>query len=170
MNRILIIGYGNPDRQDDGVAWYVIDRLARAFGLPAAAEGEEETARSTDRADLIFQLQLMPEIAEIVARYDFVCFVDAHTGAVKEDLHVDRILPTYQTSPFTHHMTPQTCLSIAENLYHHQLQEAILISIRGYAFGFTRDLSDPTLALAGEAVQTISGWIQEKSSGTQPER
>jgi hydrogenase maturation protease len=166
VNKILILGYGNPDRQDDGVAWHVIDRLAQASGLPAAVEGEEETARVTDRADLLFQLQLMPEIAEVVAGYEFVCFVDAHTGAVKEDLHVEQISASYQTSPFTHHMTPQTCLSISENLYQHALHEAILISIRGYAFGFTRELSEGTLLLAGDAVRTILEWIEEKTSTT----
>ena len=29
----LFIGYGNPDRQDDGVAWHVLTGIANQLGL-----------------------------------------------------------------------------------------------------------------------------------------
>ncbi len=158
MAEILVLGYGNPDRQDDGVAWHVVDGLAHALGMPHGEEFDEEL-RHGETADLLFQLQLTPEIAEVVANYSRVCFVDAHTGAIQNDLNVERISPAYQTSPFTHHMTPQTCLSITENLYHRVPQEALLISIRGYAFEFSTELSEKTQSLAEEAIQKILAWI-----------
>ncbi len=30
---ILFLGYGNVDRQDDGVAWHILDLIGRHFGL-----------------------------------------------------------------------------------------------------------------------------------------
>ncbi len=161
MSKTLVLGYGNPDRQDDGVAWHVLDGLAQALGMLRPEEFDEEL-RLGDKADLLFQLQLTPEIAEVVANYAFVCFVDAHTGAIQNDLNVEKISPLYQTSPFTHHMTPQTCLSIAENLYHHIPEEALLLSIRGYAFEFSTDLSEKTQSLAKDAIRTILEWICSK--------
>jgi hydrogenase maturation protease len=162
LSETLILGYGNPDRQDDGVAWHVIDGLAQVLGMPRTEEFDEEM-RLGEQADLLFQLQLTPEIAELVANYTRVCFVDAHTGAIQNDLNVEKISAQYQTSPFTHHMTPQTCLSIAENLYHRVPQEALLISIRGYAFEFSTELSEKTQSLAKEAIQTILGWIGQET-------
>jgi hydrogenase maturation protease len=166
LTEILVIGYGNPDRQDDGVAWHVIDGLAHALGSTAGAEREDELILDAGQVDLLFQLQLTPELAEVIAAYPFVCFVDAHTGAVKEDLHIETLTASYQTSPFTHHMTPQTCLSIAESLFQHHLKEAVLLSIRGYAFEFTRDLSDSTRALSKDAIQFVLKWIDEKTASS----
>jgi hydrogenase maturation protease len=161
MSEILVLGYGNPDRQDDGVAWHVLDGLAQALGMSRPEEFDEEL-RPGEKADLLFQLQLTPEIAEVLSSYSFVCFVDAHTGAIQNDLNVEKISALYQTSPFTHHMTPQTCLSIAENLYHRIPEEALLISVRGYAFEFSTELSEKTQSLAKDALRTILEWLDQK--------
>ena len=163
MAKTLIIGYGNPDRQDDGVAWHVINQLAAKLELTGFPDSEETQVHSGKHADLMFQLQLTPETAEVIASYEAVCFVDAHTGAVKNDLNFVEISPNYQASPFTHHMTPQTCLSIAQNLFKHSPSSAVLVSIRGYSFGFRRDLSEKTLDLAADAIEQIYKWIQNIS-------
>lgn len=161
MARTIILGYGNPDRQDDGVAWHVIQSLAVEMGVTEGLEGNEGLLLQGTAADLLFQLQLTPEIAEVIAGYDRACFVDAHTGAVKEDLNIVPLSASYQTSPFTHHMTPQTCLSIAQNLFHRSPENAILVSIRGYDFGFSRDLTDQTRSLARKAAGEILKWVRQ---------
>jgi Ni,Fe-hydrogenase maturation factor len=33
---VLIVGYGNYDREDDGVAWHILERLANHLGQPLA--------------------------------------------------------------------------------------------------------------------------------------
>ncbi len=154
----LIIGYGNFDREDDGVAWHVLSTLALRLGHDVPAEPEEGLEPEGDEVDFLFRLQLTPEIAETVSGYERVCFVDAHTGAVPEELHVETLEPQFQASPFTHHMTPETCLSIAETLYNKR-PEGILVSVRGYEFGFARSLSLKTAALAEQAVDTIWKWL-----------
>lgn len=164
MADILIIGYGNPDRQDDGVAWHVLNGLTRELGSQIEDDTGDAQLRSGTLADLLFELQLTPETAELLAKYAYACFVDAHTGAVKNDLNIAPVSADYQASPFTHHMTPQTCLSIAANLYHSNLKDAQLVSIRGYGFEFSRDLTPKTAALGDAAVQSILGWIRAKSS------
>ena len=35
MKKVLILGYGNLDREDDGVAWHVLQGVAETLGRPA---------------------------------------------------------------------------------------------------------------------------------------
>jgi len=158
MKPTLIIGYGNFDRQDDGVAWHVLVGVAKRLGRAAPASPNEDFPLSTESPDFRFELQLTPELAEDVAQYDRVCFVDAHTGAVPNDVNVETLTGEFQSSPFTHHLTASTLLSFAETLYGAR-PEAILVSVRGYEFGFERALSDRAASLAEEAAERIVAWI-----------
>jgi Ni,Fe-hydrogenase maturation factor len=65
----------------------------------------------------------------------------------------------FQASPFTHHMTPETCLSLSQALYG-KAPEAVLVSVRGYQFGFENTLSARTAELAEIAVNQIWQWLQ----------
>ncbi|MDR3577134.1 MAG: hydrogenase maturation protease [Anaerolineaceae bacterium] len=159
MKKTLILGYGNPDRQDDGVAWHILVAVAKHFNRPTPESFEEEFESGDGNPDFLFVLQLVPEMAEMLSSYERVCFVDAHTGNVPEDVNVISVSAQFQTSPFTHHMTAATCLTLAQTIYH-QFPEAILVSVRGYRFGFTQSLSPETQALAGQAADRILNWLQ----------
>jgi hydrogenase maturation protease len=159
LAKALILGYGNVDRQDDGAAWHVLAGLCRKLGRPVPESPDDEFENPGSSPDIYFLLQLTPELAEIIAAYDRVCFVDAHTGSVPEDLHKVRVNPQYQSSPFTHHMTPDTCLSLVKAIYRREV-EGYLVSVRGYEFGFLHDLSPATARLAGLAVEEIYNWLQ----------
>jgi hydrogenase maturation protease len=168
LSKSLVIGYGNPDREDDGVAWHIIRTLAVRFGrLDANTQTESildldvgEPLLGDNAPDLMVELQLMPEIAEKIAAYDKVCFVDAHTGAYENDLYVEHPKAEFQNSPFTHHLTPQTCLILTKTAYG-RTPEALVVSVRGYKFGFALGLSPQTAQLADEAVETILAWLKE---------
>src|SRR5678815_1654163 len=95
----LFIGYGNPDRQDDGVAWHVLKGVAEQLELETSPTWEDPLP-STPEADFAFYLQLTPELVEDIIAYDRVCFVDAHTGKIPENVQVVDVMPEYQTSPF----------------------------------------------------------------------
>ena len=153
----LIIGFGNPDRQDDGVAWHILTRLAQEFGRPIPSM-DEGFFPVGENPDLLFTLQLIPELAETIAAYQRICFVDAHTGNASEDVHVVEVKAEYQRSPFTHHMTADTCLSLVQTIYG-QTPQAILVSVRGYEFGFSHELSPGTRLLAEQAVERIMAWL-----------
>lgn len=162
MTRDLIIGYGNPDRQDDGVAWHILIGVQSQLGRPVPESFEEGLWPMGDNPDFLFSLQLTPETAEIIAGYDRVCFVDAHTGNIKEDLHIELVPASYTQSPFTHHMTPATCIYLVEHIFGVN-PEAILVSVRGYDFEFSHTLSRKTELLAQEAVTQIMGWLESKN-------
>ncbi len=158
MGKTLIIGYGNPDREDDGVAWHILNRVAERLGLPAPGQDIDDLQHLAGTTDLLCLLQLDPELAEVIAEYDRICFVDAHTGAYREDIRFEAIEGKYQASPFTHHLTPETCLALAEAL-HGYAPQGIVVSVRGYQFGFVHALSPATAKLAETAAERIMAWL-----------
>ena len=159
MNKhTLIIGYGNADRQDDGVGWHVIKILAEKLGYAISEDPGSFVEIKDETADLLFSLQLYPEMAEIIAQYDRVCFVDAHTANISEEISWEELHPEYDKSPLTHLVSPKTVLMIASTLFNHA-PEAILISIRGYQFQFERDLSNKTAHLVAKAIDMIWDWL-----------
>ena len=164
---ILILGFGNADRQDDGVAWHILRGLAEKLGQPVPKQIGDEFSPLEDPTGnsphFLFVLQLAPELAETVAGYDDVVFVDAHTGNVEQDLNFSEMKSEYQNSAFTHHMTPQTCLALAGALYG-RTPRGFLLSVRGYEFGFATALSNATQQLAGQAVEELASWLKKTSA------
>ncbi len=161
MKSTLIVGYGNPDREDDGAAYYILNALAPRFGcaeIPASDEGLEPSDCSPS---FIFSFQLMPEMTEGFAKFERICFVDAHTENIADPIQFTEISSAFQPSPLTHHMTPQTALSIVETLYG-RVPQAVLCSVRGYQFGFKSELSERTQALCDQAIEIILAWINQE--------
>lgn len=158
FDKALIIGYGNVDRQDNGIAWYVLADLAHRLGIPGTLDPDLDCAIDTPAADLRFMLQLTPEIAELIASYSRVCFLDACAQPQQQDVQITELMAQYQPSPMTHHMTPETCLSICQALYQCQ-PDAVLVSVTAHDFGFSRSLSEKTLTLIKPAADQIMDWL-----------
>jgi hydrogenase maturation protease len=156
--KTLIIGFGNPDRQDDGVAWHVLRRLAERLGCTVFESIDGDLCAAEPSPVLMCTLQLVPEMAEPLRCFERVCFVDAHTGIYADDLRFEVIQPDFQNSPFTHHLTPESLLQLAASLYGHAPQ-AVVCSVRGYAFGFANSLSEQTATLAEQAVERLCAWL-----------
>jgi Ni,Fe-hydrogenase maturation factor len=76
------------------------------------------------------------------------------------------ITPAYQMSPFTHHLTPESCLSLAETLYGHA-PAGLIVSVRGYQFGYKTELSNQTALLADKVVTRIIKWVEENGAGAE---
>jgi len=156
----LIIGYGNPDRQDDGVGWHVLKNIAEHLGQSVPNDPGASIEIKTKVVDLIFILQIYPELAETISHYKRVCFVDAHTSDIPEEISWVELSPEYEKSPLTHHMSPRTVLSISATIYD-VLPQAILVSVRGYHFKFERALSPQTASLVNKASDRIWKWINQ---------
>ncbi len=156
--KTLLIGFGNPDRQDDGLAWHILSGAARKLGLEAPEHWEDDLPVAQD-LELRFYLQLTPELAEIVSGFERVCFIDAHTGQIPDALRLAALEPAFQASPFTHHLTPETLLSLARALYG-SVPQAALLSARGYQFGFAQELSPAARALLPAAIDLAVKFVQ----------
>ncbi len=152
--RVLVLGYGNVSRQDDGIGFHVINAIAWRLGRPPLTPGEKGLSDLGQPVDLAFVLQLVPELAETLADYDEVFFVDAHTGAYEEPIRWEKLAPGYAPSAFTHHMTPATLLEITKALYG-RTPMGHLVSVRGFRFGFGMELSPEAQRLCGMAAGQI---------------
>ena len=159
MQKTLLIGYGNIDREDDGVAWHILTQLAKNLNIPFPEDPAEVFELIQGNPSLFFSLQLTPEFAEEISRFDRVCFIDAHTGNFPNDLNFQLLIPEYQNSPFTHHLTPQSCLALCSALYG-KSPAGVLVSVRGYEFNFSQNLSIETENLAKQAVSRILSWLK----------
>jgi hydrogenase maturation protease len=122
--RVLVLGYGNPGRQDDGLG-------------PAAAAGIDLLGWPNLTAYDNYQLNI--EDAIDVAKHDIVWFVDAaKIGPAPYAVH--DVSPAC-TIEFTSHLVrPETILAIARQCYGGSPQ-AFLLAIRGYDFEFIEALT-----------------------------
>ena len=159
MSRTLVIGFGNIDRADDGIAYYIINALRQRLDQEILGEDETGLEELGREVDSIFLGQLVPELMDVFTNYQQVIFVDAHVYDNVENLYCAPVLPDYSATTFTHHITPALLLAFFKTLYH-QEPTAHLVSIRGYDFDFHRDLSADTIALVEPAVDYIFQLIK----------
>ena len=71
----LIIGYGNADRQDDGVGWHVLKNLAEKICCTIPEDPGAPIEIENEQVDLLFILQIFPELAETLSHYKRVCLL-----------------------------------------------------------------------------------------------
>ena len=103
MSCLLVIGYGNTLRRDDGVGPRVAESIA-ALGLP----GVQALACAL----------LTPELAEPVARARIVVFVDAAVDAPRQ-VQLRGLGPADSSSILAHAADPRALLALARNLFGH---------------------------------------------------
>ena len=156
--KALVIGYGNPSRQDDGAGYHVVNMLNGCLGRPPFAQDGVGLDAPEGPVDTIWAQQLVPELAETISQYDMAVLVDAHTGAYDEEIRIVQVRPAYLSSFVSHHMKPETLLALARDLYR-QTPRLILVSIRGREFEFGFELSEQTQRLAGVALEQIKKLV-----------
>jgi hydrogenase maturation protease len=121
---ILVLGYGNPGRQDDGLGPAVANAIGQ-LGLPNVTAYDN------------YQLNI--EDAMDVAEHDVVWFVDAAKTGVAP-YTVSALAPSNAVAFTSHIMHPQTILAIAQQCYG-KAPAAFLLGIRGYEFEFVEALT-----------------------------
>lgn len=150
----LFIGYGNPDRGDDGASYTLLTTLLNNYRKHGCDIFTSEITQLNENTDILFNFQLLPEFAELIADYKCVVFIDAHTGEIEEDIRIKSINPIPEHSPFTHHFSPASCLALAQSMTGKH-PKGWLLSMRGYEFGFKRKLTDKAQVLVNQALVII---------------
>ena len=142
--RMLILGYGNQSRRDDGVGWFVLEQLA-ALNLPGV---ELETSQ-----------QLEIEASETISRFNAVIFVDAAIPEAPEAIQRSVVTPNFQSHAVAHYLTPADVLSLCKTLYHRE-PKAVLFSIRGRDFNFGTTLTPEVEQAARDVVKQIAEFVR----------
>jgi hydrogenase maturation protease len=101
---VLVVGYGNTLRGDDGIGYHIAETVA---------EWQFPQVRS------IAVHQLLPELAVDIAEVDLAIFVDAvvATAPAKPDITITPIFAGGDENFSTHIITPQLLLGITQKLY-----------------------------------------------------
>jgi hydrogenase maturation protease len=154
LSRSLIIGFGNVYRRDDGVGYATLNAVRERLGRAPLGLDDDGFDDLGHEVDTILLHQLVPEMAEYVAPYDVVVFVDAHVGHVPQRVYEEELDVCYRPATVSHTLHPCSVLALCEELHGHA-PRGILLSIRGYDFEFGEGLSDETAALLPQATNRI---------------
>ena len=113
---VLVVGYGNPLRGDDGVGCHAAGVLAADPRLKGAT--------------VLARHQLTPELAADIAGASLVVLVDASvTGGAPGSVAVRSIQPRRDSPPsWSHHLDPAALAGLAHALYGH-VPPMVLVSV-----------------------------------------
>jgi len=141
---VLVYGFGNPGRQDDGLGPGVVEKIDRQ-GFRAV------------RTDANYQLQI-EDAAEMI-KYDVVIFVDA-TVKSGGPYVVKRVRPSSEVSFTSHIVSPESVLAICRDVFN-KAPETWVIGIRGYEFEFAEGFSDRAQGNFEKALDFITLLLSE---------
>jgi hydrogenase maturation protease len=142
--RVLVLGWGNPGRQDDGLGPAIVEELEK-LRLPGVI------------AEADYQLSI--ENAADLAEADKAIFVDAAVEGA-EPFEIRRVEPSTAISFSTHAFVPGSVLALCEQAYG-RAPEALLVGVRGYSFELAEGLTEKALMNAGAALGFITSQIRE---------
>jgi hydrogenase maturation protease len=136
--RLLIIGYGNTLRCDDGVGPKVADEVAE-LRLP----GVETLACGL----------LTPELADPISRAETVVFVDAAVDAPRE-VQLRELTPAESSQIMAHAADPKTMLALARDVFGHA-PKAWWLTIPAEELGIGEEFSSLAEGGVAEAIERI---------------
>ena len=142
---VLVVGYGNPLRGDDGIGWHAAGLLAADPRLAGAR--------------VLARHQLVPELAEEVSRAALVVLVDASAEGDPGSISVHRIEPRTGTwATWTHHLDPEALAGLAEALYG-AVPPIVLVSVTAGSFAAGDRLSGALERALPEVVEAVADVV-----------
>ena len=145
---VWIIGYGNPQRGDDGVGSRVVAEVDRFLG-----------GRPGIRT--LVAHQPGPELVEDLQDADVILFVDAAAKPIADGWDCSRVKPqSSHHHHLTHHFSPGFLLGLLDSLYDRK-PTAWMISIQGDDFEIGEGLTHGAESRARQAVARIERFLDE---------
>lgn len=155
--KILIYGYGNPGREDDGLGIALVKML-------------EDWSTQSQLTGLEFDsnYQLNIEDAEAISGKDIVIFADASTEEI-EDFILTEVTGERDVSFTTHAASPGYIVKLCHDLFG-KCPGVYLLHIRGYQWEFKEGLSEQARSNLQKAFVFIKEYLinlQLQNSRTQ---
>jgi hydrogenase maturation protease len=151
MARILVVGYGNPMRSDDGVGWQVAVDLFRANRCPDV--------------EVLPSHQLTPELAPAVSRAETVIFIDCARGNSPGEMLCREVRVESTPASFTHHVTPSALLTLSSELFG-ACPRAYLLSIQGENYAPGESFSAVVAACIPDLKAKVRRLVEEALNAT----
>jgi hydrogenase maturation protease len=126
---ILIYGYGNPGRQDDGLGIYLSEKFEKWV--------KEENLNSI-KVECNYQLNI-ENVAEISDK-DLVIFVDASKEEINDFLFTE-VKPSNKAEYTSHSVSPSYIKYLCSTLYNNS-PDIYLLHVKGYKWDFLEEMTD----------------------------
>ena len=147
-----IIGYGNPQRRDDGIGPYIVKWLQALF----------EHRRDVH---LLVLHQLEPDVIDALKNAYTILFVDTTVEMLAEGRHWAEIQPEIKALPcLIHQVAPSFILGLLQCLYRRN-PAAWMVSIQGDDFSFGSGLSSGAQKRAEQVIGEIAGFVLTNLAG-----
>jgi hydrogenase maturation protease len=153
--RILIYGYGNPGRQDDGLGIQLVSRL-------------ESWAIDKGLANVEFECnyQLNIEDADTISQMDLVVFADASEEDIV-DFCLSKVDASTKLSFTTHAASPGYIVQLCRELFNKE-PLVLLLHIKGYKWDFQEGLSDRAEENLKKALDYIKIFLENSKESLGP--
>lgn len=143
MTKNIIIGYGNPILEDDGLGFEVVNQF-------------NEKHSENEDVDCFHVQQLGLELLPYLELCETVVFIDASVKVPEGEISVEILtLGECMENPVSHFFDPQTLLSSLFALYQKH-PKAVLITVGAKDFGIKEGLTDKIMATIPEVLDIIS--------------
>ena len=155
MNRefkILLYGYGNPGRKDDGLGPAVIDMVEKWI--------VQEKLKNIF-VDSNYQLNI--EDAYTIRDYDIVIFIDASIEDI-DDYMVTEVEPSDKVNYTMHSVSPSFILHLCKKIYNYT-PKTFLLHIKGYEFELEEGFSEKATNNLNLAFEFIKKTVREFKFG-----
>ncbi|MBN1924400.1 MAG: hydrogenase maturation protease [Prolixibacteraceae bacterium] len=126
--KILVYGYGNPGRQDDGLGIELSEKIE---------EWARQEAKTNITVDGNYQLNI--EDASTISEYDIVFFVDASKENI-ESFFIEEVTPSTKVDFTTHSASPAFVLELCHKIYR-KYPNTYLLHIKGYEWEFMKEIT-----------------------------
>ena len=155
--RVLVNGYGNPGREDDGLG-IEMTRMIQTW--------IDEHKLGCMTTDSNYQLNI--EDAEKISEWDIVVFVDATKTEINNEFTFRKVNPSDAQVEFTMHaISPSYVRYLSEDLFNKK-PETYVLAIRGYEWSFKEGLSANANLNLEQAYQyltrKLAGWAVFKKN------
>ena len=151
LYKILIYGYGNPGRQDDGLGIEFANRLE--------SWSKDQGIRSV-HFDTNYQLNI--EDAEAISDMDLVIFADASSEEI-DSFKITKVDGINDVAFTTHEASPGYIFKLCGELFHTK-PYTLLVHLRGYEWEFKEGLTEKAEENLERAVAFFREALAEPSS------
>ena len=152
--QILVYGYGNPGRQDDGLG----NELVRRLEEWVIAEGLVNIAFDSN-----YQLNI--EDADAIAQNDLVIFADASEEDI-EDFCLSSVDGKGKLAFTTHAASPSYIVKLCQELFQ-KTPRVFLLHIKGYEWAFQEGLSSRAEGNLGKALDFMKKMLENPETAAE---
>jgi hydrogenase maturation protease len=144
--KILIYGYGNPGKQDDGLGIHLSEKIAHWI--------KDENIRSV-KVDCNYQLNI-EDVAEISDK-DLVIFIDASKEDINEFLFTE-VRPSNKPEFSMHAVSPSYIFNLCQLMYN-KVPNTYLLHIKGYEWDFLKEMTEQAKSNLSKAYDFLRNFI-----------